>query len=67
VAQLAAEPARSQMSRELRRLGFKFVTLDLEGFRSGSLNELVPLELKTRFEKTQGDLPVPPIPLESSP
>jgi pyridinium-3,5-biscarboxylic acid mononucleotide sulfurtransferase len=67
VAQLAAEPARSQMSCELRRLGFKFVTLDLEGFRSGSLNELVPLELKTRFEKTQGDLPVPPIPLESSP
>jgi hypothetical protein len=26
------------------------VTLDLEGFRSGSLNELVPLELKARFE-----------------
>lgn len=27
-----------------RALGFKFVTLDLEGFRSGSLNGLIPLE-----------------------
>lgn len=35
---------REQLTRELRSLGFKFVTLDLEGFRSGSLNALVPLE-----------------------
>ena len=27
-----------------RALGFKFVTLDLEGFRSGSLNGLIPLD-----------------------
>ncbi len=27
-----------------RELGFKFVTLDLEGFRSGSLNTLIPLD-----------------------
>ena len=52
VAKLAAEPARSNLAREFRRLGFKFVTLDLEGFRSGSLNELVPLELKSRFHET---------------
>lgn len=49
LARLAAEPVRSDLARELRRLGFKFVTLDLEGFRSGSLNDLVPLELKTRY------------------
>jgi uncharacterized protein len=46
VARLAAEPVRGELARELRRLGFKFVTLDLDGFRSGSLNELVPLELR---------------------
>jgi uncharacterized protein len=40
---------RTNLSREFHRLGFKFVTLDLDGFRTGSLNELVPLELKTRF------------------
>ena len=28
----------------LSLLGFKFVTLDLEGFRSGSLNGLIPLD-----------------------
>lgn len=35
---------RSQLTAELRRLGFKFVTLDLEGFRSGSLNQLVQIQ-----------------------
>ena len=33
----------------LKALGFRFVTLDLEGFRSGSLNELVSLEKKLFF------------------
>ncbi len=33
------------VSEELKRLGFRYVTLDLEGFRSGSLNVVV--ELKT--------------------
>ena len=36
------------MARELtavfRELGFKFVTLDLEGFRSGSMNQLLPAD-----------------------
>ena len=27
-----------------KALGFKFVTLDLEGFRSGSMNALLPAE-----------------------
>lgn len=49
IARLAGEPLRSEVSRELHRLGFKFITLDLDGFRSGSLNELVSLELKTRY------------------
>ena len=49
VANLASEVVREKLAREFRRLGFKFITLDLDGFRSGSLNELVPLELKARF------------------
>ncbi|HEY1272851.1 MAG TPA: ATP-dependent sacrificial sulfur transferase LarE [Terriglobales bacterium] len=31
-----------EFTRTFRRLGFKFVTLDLEGFRSGSMNALLP-------------------------
>src|SRR5262245_23618434 len=50
VAKLAADPVRGELAREFHRLGFKFVTLDLDGFRSGSLNELVPLELKTKYQ-----------------
>jgi uncharacterized protein len=46
IAKLASEPVRTELARAFRRLGFKFVTLDLEGFRSGSLNELVPLEVR---------------------
>ena len=34
-----------RISRELRSLGFRCVTLDLEGFRSGNLNALVPLDV----------------------
>jgi len=34
------EPAvRSELVRQLRALGFRYVTVDLQGFRSGSLNE----------------------------
>ncbi len=46
VAKLSTEPVRGELARALHALGFKFVTLDLDGFRSGSLNELVPLELR---------------------
>ena len=43
--QLLQVDFQQQLIRELKQLGFKFVTLDLEGFRSGSLNALVPVEL----------------------
>lgn len=35
---------RQELVPAFRALGFKFVTLDLEGFRSGSLNGLIPLD-----------------------
>jgi pyridinium-3,5-biscarboxylic acid mononucleotide sulfurtransferase len=31
-----------KVARELKRLGFVYVTLDLEGYRTGSLNEVLP-------------------------
>jgi pyridinium-3,5-biscarboxylic acid mononucleotide sulfurtransferase len=34
----------SRLTDIFKRLGFKFVTLDLEGFRSGSMNTLLPLD-----------------------
>lgn len=44
LAALCGDPLRQSLIAELRRLGFKFVTVDLEGFRSGSLNSLIPPE-----------------------
>lgn len=39
------EPAtRTAVTAKLKELGFRCVTIDLEGFRSGSLNALVPLD-----------------------
>jgi uncharacterized protein len=49
ISRLAADDNRLELSREFHRLGFKFITLDLDGFRSGSLNDLVSLELKVRY------------------
>jgi uncharacterized protein len=34
----------AEFTRIFKALGFKFVTLDLEGFRSGSMNTLLPAE-----------------------
>ena len=34
----------AEFARIFKALGFKFVTLDLEGFRSGSMNSLLPAE-----------------------
>jgi uncharacterized protein len=41
----ALDPAMAaEFARIFKALGFKFVTLDLEGFRSGSMNALLPPE-----------------------
>ncbi|HKB35185.1 MAG TPA: ATP-dependent sacrificial sulfur transferase LarE [Gemmataceae bacterium] len=49
VARLAEPAVRDGLAQRLRELGFNFVTLDLEGFRSGSLNTLVSVESKRLF------------------
>ena len=38
----------AEFTRIFKPLGFKFVTLDLEGFRSGSMNTLLPAETLIR-------------------
>jgi len=43
--QRALDPAMAlEFTRIFKALGFKFVTLDLEGFRSGSMNTMLPAE-----------------------
>lgn len=40
---LTKQDTSSHIVAELKRLGFRRVTLDLEGFRSGSLNDFLPV------------------------
>jgi pyridinium-3,5-biscarboxylic acid mononucleotide sulfurtransferase len=52
LVRFAAPEVRDGLVRRLKELGFRFVTLDLEGFRSGSLNTLVNLEIKRTYSPT---------------
>jgi pyridinium-3,5-biscarboxylic acid mononucleotide sulfurtransferase len=42
VERLASDGVRGKVAAFLRELGFTYITLDLEGFRSGSMNLLLP-------------------------
>jgi pyridinium-3,5-biscarboxylic acid mononucleotide sulfurtransferase len=45
----AMNPAMAaEFTRIFKALGFKFVTLDMEGFRSGSMNSLLPADQLTK-------------------
>ena len=44
VARLAEPGVRERVVAGLKSLGYRYVTLDLEGFRSGSLNTVLPAE-----------------------
>ena len=35
------EPLRSEIIESLKSYGFKYVTIDLEGYRMGSMNEVI--------------------------
>lgn len=48
IEKVTTEPARSQIVEKLKSLGFKFVTVDLQGFRSGALNEALSEQQKRK-------------------
>ncbi|MGL4463492.1 MAG: ATP-dependent sacrificial sulfur transferase LarE [Planctomycetia bacterium] len=50
LARLMEPSLRDAVARRFRDLGFQFVSVDLEGFRSGSLNVLTPADLQRRFD-----------------
>ncbi len=49
IAKLCEREIRSAIVEEFERLGFKFITVDLVGFRSGGFAKLVPSEMLRRF------------------
>ncbi len=47
---LTSEPNRGKVIKKLKALGFKYVTIDLQGFRSGSMNETLNSEQKEQAQ-----------------
>ena len=43
ISRLATDPLRVELLAQLKSLGFRFVTLDISGFTSGSLNQLIQI------------------------
>ncbi len=53
ISRVADDGFRQTLVKRLRELGFRFVTIDLEGFRSGSLNTLLPIETLRQSARQQ--------------
>jgi uncharacterized protein len=53
LSRLCEGAVRTAVVERLRSLGFKYVTLDLEGFRSGSFQQLVPASELARFAQAK--------------
>ena len=54
LARLVEPEVRNEVVKELKALGFLYVTLDLQGFRSGSLNESLAAEADRPESTTKG-------------
>ena len=50
VANVASDELRVPLVTYLKEIGFKFVSLDLSGFESGSLNQLVNIEVASQID-----------------
>lgn len=46
LAKLVEDPTREQLVKAFRDIGFQFITLDIAGFESGSLNRLVQIAME---------------------
>jgi pyridinium-3,5-biscarboxylic acid mononucleotide sulfurtransferase len=46
IEKIASEDTRQEIVDRLKELGFQYISLDLQGFRSGSLNETLSEEEK---------------------
>lgn len=49
LGRIATGSVRDAIVAELKELGFVYITLDLEGFRSGSMNEVLTVEEKQQY------------------
>lgn len=46
---LMDEAVREQVVERMKELNFTYITLDLQGYRTGSMNEVLPVEVKLQY------------------
>lgn len=49
IKRLMDDELRVKVVAEMKKLGFTYVTLDLQGYRTGSMNEVLTIEVKKQF------------------
>lgn len=49
IARLLDDSVREQIVKQMKQLGFVYVTLDLQGYRTGSMNEVLTVEVKQSY------------------
>ncbi len=49
IHRLLDDGIRERLVAHLKQLGFTYVTLDLQGYRTGSMNEVLPVEVKLQY------------------
>ncbi len=49
--ELCRADVRRSLAKRFKALGFRYITLDLEGFRSGNLNDMVPVDSLKMLEQ----------------
>ncbi len=52
LSKLVEPSVLADLVKYLKSLGFRYVTLDMEGFRSGNLNDLIPLTMRMPNQST---------------
>ena len=51
ISRLFDDELRTSIVTNLKKLGFTYVTLDLQGYRTGSMNEVLTIEIKESYLK----------------
>ena len=49
ITRMFDEELRDKIVSRMKQLGFTYITLDLQGYRTGSMNEVLPVEVKLQF------------------
>lgn len=50
IHRLLDDSLRERLVAHLKHLGFTYITLDLQGYRTGSMNEVLPMEVKAELQ-----------------